>query len=130
MVVPLPSSLSFHSSHRESAQVLHHDRAEEKIRLKILSIVLGFACAGDAVQDMLDPWQRARAHRMRTLQHGVSSIGAVDNCCPPHASLCRRETATSVASIARTLAMGAGITAHGGTGRELLSFHVPPPRGS
>jgi hypothetical protein len=35
---------------------------EEKIRLNILSIMLGFACTGDAVLDIPHPRQWARWH--------------------------------------------------------------------
>jgi hypothetical protein len=48
-------------------------------------------------------------------------IGTVYNFCTPHESLC-------VAGGKQTPAMAAGITNHGWTIRELLAFHVPPPR--
>jgi IS1 family transposase len=64
---------------------------------------------------------RALARRTVTLQHGMYLIGTVYNFCTPHASL---------ASVAErtTPAMAAGITDHVWTVRELLAFHVPPPR--
>jgi transposase-like protein/IS1 family transposase len=64
---------------------------------------------------------RALARRTLTLQHGMYLIGTVYNFCTPHESLC-------VASGKQTPAMAAGITNHCWTIRELLAFHVPPPR--
>jgi transposase-like protein len=64
---------------------------------------------------------RALARRTVTLHHGMYLIGTVDNFCTPHASLRYARGAT-------TPAMAAGITDHCWTGRELLSFHVPPPQ--
>jgi transposase-like protein len=64
---------------------------------------------------------RALARRTLTLQHGMYLIGTVYNFCTPHESLC-------VAGGKQTPAMAAGITNHCWTIRELLAFHVPPPR--
>src|SRR5467141_1148252 len=64
---------------------------------------------------------RALARRTLTLQHGMYLIGTVYNFCTPHESLC-------VAGGRQTPAMAAGITNHCWTIRELLAFHVPPPR--
>jgi transposase-like protein len=64
---------------------------------------------------------RALARRTLTLQHGMYLIGTVYNFCTPHASLPHARGGT-------TPAMAAGITDHGWTVQELLSFHVPPPR--
>ena len=64
---------------------------------------------------------RALARRTLPLQHGMYLIGTVYNFCTPHESLCG-------ASGKQTPAMAAGITDHGWTVRELLSFPVPPPR--
>jgi transposase-like protein/IS1 family transposase len=64
---------------------------------------------------------RALARRTLTLQHGMYLIGTVYNFCTPHASL-------RCAGGATTPAMAAGITDHCWTVRDLLSFHVPPPR--
>jgi transposase-like protein/IS1 family transposase len=64
---------------------------------------------------------RALARRTVTLQHGMYLIGTVYNFCTPHASLAHARGGT-------TPAMAAGITDHGWTVQELLSFHVPPPR--
>jgi hypothetical protein len=64
---------------------------------------------------------RALARRPLTLQHGMYLIGTVYNFCTPHERLC-------VAGGKQTPAMAAGITDHGWTIRELLAFHVPPPR--
>ena len=64
---------------------------------------------------------RALARRTLTLQHGMYLIGTVYNFCTPHESLC-------VAGGKQTPAMAAGITDHCWTIRELLEFHVPPPR--
>jgi len=64
---------------------------------------------------------RALARRTLTLQHGMYLIGTVYNVCTPHASLPPTRGGT-------TPAMAAGITDHGWTVQELLSFHVPPPR--
>jgi transposase-like protein/IS1 family transposase len=64
---------------------------------------------------------RALARRPVTLHQGRYLIGTVYNFCTPHASL-------HDAGRAMTPAMAAGITDHCWTVRELLSFHVPPPR--
>jgi hypothetical protein len=64
---------------------------------------------------------RALARRTVTLHQGMYRIGTVYNFCTPHKSL--RDTGG-----ATTPAMAAGITDHCWTVRELLSFHVPPPR--
>jgi transposase-like protein len=64
---------------------------------------------------------RALARRTLTLQHGMSRIGTVSHCCPPHASLAHAGGKT-------TPAMAAGITDHCWSIQELLSYHVPPPR--
>ena len=64
---------------------------------------------------------RALARRTVTLQHGMYLIGTVYNFCTPHASLAHASGRT-------TPAMAAGITDHCWSVRELLSFHVPPPR--
>jgi IS1 family transposase len=64
---------------------------------------------------------RALARRTLTLQHGMYLIGTVYNFCTPHASLAPPSGGT-------TPAMAAGITDHCWTVRELLAFHVPPPR--
>jgi len=64
---------------------------------------------------------RALARHTLTLRHGMYLIGTVDNLCTPQASL-------AYAGRGTTPAMAAGITDHGWSVRELLSFHVPPPR--
>ncbi len=64
---------------------------------------------------------RALARRTLTLQHGMYLIGTVSNFCTPHASLAQAGGKT-------TPAMAAGITDHCWSVRELLSYHVPPPR--
>jgi transposase-like protein/IS1 family transposase len=71
---------------------------------------------------------RALARQTSTLRHGMSLIGAVYNFCPPHESLQMAKPAAGGAWVARTPAMATGITEHGWSVRELLSFHVPPPR--
>jgi transposase-like protein/IS1 family transposase len=63
---------------------------------------------------------RALARHTLTLQHGMYLIGTVYNFCTPHTSLSPAGTMTP--------AMAAGITDHCWTVRELLAFHVPPPR--
>src|SRR5262245_9112193 len=63
---------------------------------------------------------RALARQPLTLHEGMFLVGTVYNFCTPHASL-------SDAGVT-TPAMAAGITDHGWTIRELLGFHVPPPR--
>jgi len=63
---------------------------------------------------------RALARHTLTLEHGMDLVGTVYNFCTPHASL-------SDAGVT-TPAMAAGITDHGWTVRELLSFHVPQSR--
>lgn len=64
---------------------------------------------------------RALARRPLTRQHGMYLLGTVYNFCTPHASLGRAGGAT-------TPAMATGITDHCWSVRELLSYHVPPPR--
>jgi hypothetical protein len=63
---------------------------------------------------------RALARHTLTLQYGMYLIGTVYNFCTPHASLAHAGAKT-------TPAMAAGITDHGWSVRELLSYHVPPP---
>jgi len=64
---------------------------------------------------------RALARHTLTLRPGMYLIGTVYNFCTPHESL-------YVAGSKQTPAMAAGITDHCWSVRELLSFHVPPPR--
>jgi transposase-like protein len=64
---------------------------------------------------------RALARHTLTLRHGMYLIGTVYNFCTPHASLAHAGRGT-------TPAMAAGLTDHCWAVRELLSFHVPPPR--
>ena len=64
---------------------------------------------------------RALARRTLTLQHGMYLIGTVSHFCTPHASLAHASGRT-------TPARAAGITDHGWTVQELLSFPGPPPR--
>ena len=64
---------------------------------------------------------RALARETLTLRHSMYLIGTVYNFCTPHASL-------AYAGRGITPAMAAGITDHCWSVRELLSFHVPPPR--
>jgi transposase-like protein/IS1 family transposase len=64
---------------------------------------------------------RALARRTLTLHHRMYLIGTVYNFCTPHASLTPLRGGT-------TPVMAAGITDHGWSVQELLSFHVPPPR--
>jgi transposase-like protein len=63
---------------------------------------------------------RALARQTLTLPEGMFLVGTVYNFCTPHTSL-------SDAGVT-TPAMAAGITDHCWTIRELLGFHVPPPR--
>lgn len=71
---------------------------------------------------------RALARQTGTLRHGMYLIGTVYNCCTPHASLRWTKTAAAGACLDRTPAMAAGILDHCWSVRELLLFHVPPPR--
>jgi transposase-like protein/IS1 family transposase len=71
---------------------------------------------------------RALARQTCTLQHGMYLIGTIYNFCTPHESLRLAKTAAGGACAERTPAMAAGITDHCWSIRELLSFHVPPPR--
>lgn len=71
---------------------------------------------------------RALARRTLTLQHGMYLIGSVYNFCTYHASLRLAASAAGMTGIQRTPAMAAGIADHCWTIRELLAFHVPPPR--
>ena len=63
---------------------------------------------------------RALARPTLTLHEGMFVVGTVSNFCPPHESLGRAQKTTP--------AVAAGITDHGWTMQELLSFHVPLPR--
>ena len=63
---------------------------------------------------------RALARETLTLHEGMFVGGTVSNFCTPHESLGRAQKTTP--------AMAAGITDHGWTMQELLSFHVPLPR--
>jgi transposase-like protein/IS1 family transposase len=71
---------------------------------------------------------RALARHTVTLEHGMSLVGTVYNFCTYHASLRLAAQATGTVATNRTPAMAAGITDHCWTVRELLAFHVPPPR--
>jgi transposase-like protein len=63
---------------------------------------------------------RALACHTLTLHEGMVVVGTVYNFCTPHASLSHTQQTTP--------AMAAGITDHGWTMHELLSFHVPLSR--
>ena len=65
---------------------------------------------------------RALARHTLTLHEGMCLVGTVYNLCTPHASLSHAQKTTP--------AMAAGITDHGWTMQELLSFHVPLSRWS
>jgi transposase-like protein/IS1 family transposase len=71
---------------------------------------------------------RALARHTVTLEHGMYLVGTVYNFCTYHASLRLATQTTGTVATNRTPAMAAGITDHGWTVRELLAFHVPPPR--
>ena len=71
---------------------------------------------------------RALARHTLTLEHGMYLVGTVYNFCTYHASLRLAAQATGTAATNRTPAMAAGLTDHCWTVRELLAFHVPPPR--
>ena len=71
---------------------------------------------------------RALARCTLTLQHGMYLIGTVYNFCTPHASLRLPTPEAGMRGVPRTPAMAAGITEHCWSVRELLSYHVPPPR--
>jgi transposase-like protein/IS1 family transposase len=73
---------------------------------------------------------RALARHTLTLPHGMYLVGAVYNFCTYHASLRLAAPAAGTTLLTRTPAMAAEITDHCWTVRELLSFHVPPPRWS
>ena len=70
---------------------------------------------------------RALARRMQTLQHGMYLIGTVYNFCTYHESLRLATPGAGRQCVPRTPAMAAGITDHGWSVHELLSYHVPPP---
>jgi hypothetical protein len=63
---------------------------------------------------------RALARHTMTLHEGMFVVGTVYNFCTPHESLSQTQQTTP--------AMAAGITDHGWTMHELLSFHVPLSR--
>jgi hypothetical protein len=71
---------------------------------------------------------RALARQTLTLEHGMYLIGTVSNFCTSHARLRLAAQATGTGALNRTPAMAAGITDHCWTVRELLAFHMPPPR--
>lgn len=71
---------------------------------------------------------RALARHTLTLQHGMYLIGTVYNFCTPHASLDLATLGAGMCCVQQTPAMAAGITDHCWSVRELLSYHVPPPR--
>jgi transposase-like protein/IS1 family transposase len=71
---------------------------------------------------------RALARHTLTLEHRMYLVGTVANFCTYHASLRLATDATGTPATNRTPAMAAGITDHCWTVRELLAFHVPPPR--
>jgi transposase-like protein/IS1 family transposase len=71
---------------------------------------------------------RALARHTLTLEHGMYLVGTVYNFCTYHTSLRLAAQATGTVATNRTPAMAAGITDHCWTVRELLAFHVPPPR--
>jgi len=71
---------------------------------------------------------RALARHTSTLRHGMYLIGTVYNFCTPHASLGLVSPGAGRRCVQRTPAMAAGITDHGWSVRELLLYHVPPPR--
>jgi hypothetical protein len=73
---------------------------------------------------------RALARCATTLRHGMSLIGKVYNFCTSHASLRLASPGAGRRYVQRAPAMAAGITDHGWTIQELLSFHVPPPHWS
>src|SRR5207245_7677259 len=63
---------------------------------------------------------RALARQTLTLHEGMFLVGTVYNFCTPHESLYHAQKTTP--------AMAAGMTDHSSTVRQLLRFHVPPPR--
>jgi len=71
---------------------------------------------------------RALARRTVTLRHGMYLIGTIYNFCTLHASLRLTAPRAGMRCVQRTPAMAAGITDHCWSVRELLSYHVPPPR--
>jgi IS1 family transposase len=70
----------------------------------------------------------ALARHTLTLPHGMYLIGTVYNFCTPHASLRLATPGAGGQCLQRTPAMAAGITDHCWSVRELLWYHVPPPR--
>ena len=71
---------------------------------------------------------RALARHTLTLQHGMYLIGTVYNFCTPHASLDLARLGAGMRCVQQTPAMAAGIADHCWSVRELLAYHVPPPR--
>ncbi len=75
---------------------------------------------------------RALARQISTLAHGMYLVGTVYNFCTYHSSLRLRRRGRPDAAghrwHERTPAMAAGLTDHGWSVHELLSFHVPPSR--
>jgi transposase-like protein len=68
---------------------------------------------------------RGLARTVGRVEAGMWLVGAVYNFCTPHESLRQR---AGRAVRARTPAMAAGLTRRCWSVRELLSYHVPPPR--
>src|SRR3989449_11297971 len=71
---------------------------------------------------------RALARHTLTLHEGMVVVGPVDKLFPPHASLDLARLGAGMRCVQQTPAMAAGITDHCWSVRELLSYHVPPPR--
>jgi len=70
---------------------------------------------------------RALARQIPTLHWGMYLVGTVYNFCTEHRSLRLPGLVGGHKWLYQTPAMAAGITDHGWTVEELMTFHVPPP---
>jgi transposase-like protein len=70
--------------------------------------------------------RRTPAHGTALLSSGMWLVGCLYNWCWPHHSLRLHASGTGHRHLERTPAMAAGLTDHGWTVAELLSYRVPP----
>jgi len=73
-------------------------------------------------------WGRALVCQTGTVRHDMYPSGIVYNFCTPYASVRLTKPAAGRPCVERPPVMVAWITDHGWRVRELLPFHVPPPR--
>lgn len=76
----------------------------------------------------LTRWGPALVRQTGTVRHDMYPSGIVYTCCTPYARVRLTKTAAGRACVERPPVMAARITDPGWRVRELLPFHVPPPR--